>query len=754
MKIAALAATTAGLGILTGNVSKANADTVASSSTNPDKVQQKSGQETASVQDAQKAPDQQTDQSQSTDFKTPTDLYLNSQADKSSENKDSATSAASSEVSSDTASSDSTAGSQAASAAPQSQAAQPSEKSAASLSTAPAASQQIAVSQASAASQVQTASQAPAEQASQTPASTAPASQAPAAVQKADQTTTKPAPAASAAGSNNNGQVQAEKDDKVQVTASAPATDDKNTDIKTEQAQAAPSSKTAVAEQKTAVKSVQSSAVPKAAVNIKTLSLKTNAAQSSDQNQQIGQIQNFNQQNFAGYQSSFLNAILPTVINGWKNYQILPSLAVAQAALESGWGQSALASVYHNLFGIKGSYKGMSVNMATREVYNDTNYYINDNFRVYPSFAESLGDYYNFLLVNPRYHNLIGVTDAYRAAALIRQDGYATDPNYTNALVHMIDTYSLQNWDRVAFSQPIVVVNPSKPAGNNGSSSQDAAGQSDVYYIVQSGDTLWGIGSQYNTSPIQIAAWNNITNPNLIYVGQNLLVQKAAGSNSSSNNQSGDSSSDNDFDQISYKPGNGSNNSSNDKPAANNSAYSVKSGDNLTQIARAHGISLDRLVQLNHISNPNLIYVGQSLIFDDKSSDNGSAPKQSSSTGQSNNKGQNSAYKVQAGDTLTAIAARYGISVSQLAQANSISDPNLILVGQTINLPGGRQGSASTVSGNRSSSSSARGSYVIQSGDTLSSLAAAHGISLSQLVAINHVADPNLIYPGQEIKFS
>ena len=149
--------------------------------------------------------------------------------------------------------------------------------------------------------------------------------------------------------------------------------------------------------------------------------------------------------------NDFIGSIVNGAIQGWAQHQILPSLTLAQAILESAWGKSSLASQYHNLFGIKGSYKGMSVNMPTYEEYGGRMVLINDAFRRYPDNNASVQDHTDFLVNNSRYHNLIGVRDANTATYLIRADGYATASSYTNSLRSVINTYDLTRYDRVAF---------------------------------------------------------------------------------------------------------------------------------------------------------------------------------------------------------------------------------------------------------------------------------------------------------------
>ena len=145
--------------------------------------------------------------------------------------------------------------------------------------------------------------------------------------------------------------------------------------------------------------------------------------------------------------------------------------------------------------------------------------------------------------------------------------------------------------------------------------------------------------------------------------------------------------------------------------------YTVKSGDTLSAIANDFGVTVDQLVRWNNISNPNLITVGQILYFSDKSSS-----------------GSGTTYVVQAGDTLSGIAARFGTTVAELVSLNNISDPNLIYVGQVLKIP--------------SSGNSSR-TYTVQAGDTLSYIAAKFGTTVANLVTLNNISDPNLIYVGQ-----
>jgi lysozyme len=119
----------------------------------------------------------------------------------------------------------------------------------------------------------------------------------------------------------------------------------------------------------------------------------------------------------------------------------------------------------------------------------------------------------------------------------------------------------------------------------------------------------------------------------------------------------------------------------------------------------------------------------------------GGAPAPAPTSGGSNP----STYTVQSGDTLSGIAARFGVSLAALEAANpQIKNPNLIYPGEVIDLPGGKK------SPPPSSPPAAQKTYTVQSGDTLSGIAARFGVSLAALEAANpQIKNPNLIYAGQ-----
>ena len=168
------------------------------------------------------------------------------------------------------------------------------------------------------------------------------------------------------------------------------------------------------------------------------------------------------------------------------------------------------------------------------------------------------------------------------------------------------------------------------PSQNQDSSNTENSNVGTKIYTVKSGDTLSGIAQIYGTTWQHLATINNISNPNLIYPGEKLIISGSSGSSTIA-------------------------------------SYTVVAGDTLSGIAQRFGTTWEALATLNNISNPNLIYPGEVLKI-----------------GSSN--AITKTYIVRQGDTLSEIAQRFGTTWQKLASLNNISNPNLIYPGEIIKL--------------------------------------------------------------------
>lgn len=152
----------------------------------------------------------------------------------------------------------------------------------------------------------------------------------------------------------------------------------------------------------------------------------------------------------ASQTKAFIDAIAPIIQEYAKQYGYkLASPIIAQACLESNYGQSKLASVYHNYFGMKcgSSWKGKSVNLQTKEEYSyGVITTIKDNFRVYDNMMDGVKGYFEFISKS-RYSNLKSATTPQEYLERIKADGYATSSSYVTNNMNVILKHDLTKYD-------------------------------------------------------------------------------------------------------------------------------------------------------------------------------------------------------------------------------------------------------------------------------------------------------------------
>lgn len=226
-------------------------------------------------------------------------------------------------------------------------------------------------------------------------------------------------------------------------------------------------------------------------------------------------------------------------------------------------------------------------------------------------------------------------------------------------------------------------IKPSVPVAE--SAGGDVAADNTTTYKVRSGDTLSGIAQLFSTTTAKLQSLNAIQNANQIYVGQVLKVTGGVAGGGST------------------------------------SAYTVQPGDTLSGIAQMYNTTVAALQSENSIKNANNIQVGAVLRI----------PGGGTST----------SYTVQAGDTLSHIAARYNTTVSALQKLNGITNKDVIYAGQILKVKGATGQKKTT-----------QKHHVVKSGDTVSGLAVKYGSTQKQIVNWNKLASADKIYVGQKLR--
>ena len=290
----------------------------------------------------------------------------------------------------------------------------------------------------------------------------------------------------------------------------------------------------------------------------------------------------------------------------------------------------------------------------------------------------------------------------------------------TSSVIHPGQTLSLgtptqQTNSTVATTVSIQSVSSTAKATANG------------YYTVKAGDTLYGISRKFGMSLSQLISANGISTSSVIQPGQTLRV---VGGESASTVVKTNTAS------IRTSGGN----------------YIVQSGDTLYSIARRSGVSLNTLLSINGLSQSSIIFPGQSLTVgqsDGRTVSAGYTPSKTTATSTSTS----GTYTVQAGDTLYSIARRSGVSLNTLLSINGLSQSSIIFPGQslTVGQSDGRTVSAGYMPSKTTSTS---GTYTVQAGDTLYSIARRSGVSLNTLLSINGLSQSSVIHPGQTLSVS
>ena len=467
--------------------------------------------------------------------------------------------------------------------------------------------------------------------------------------------------------------------------------------------------------------------------------------------------------------TQFLRNIIPAAQNVARGKDIYASVMIAQAALESGWGTSALSKApNHNLFGVKGSYNGQSVNMQTLEDSGGQNYYsIQADFRKYPSYQESLEDYadkiVNGISGAPLFYSGAwkSKTNSYQDATAYLTGRYATDTAYGSKLNRIIEQFGLTKYDTetaVNMAEEIASNETSTTSGNS--------------YTVISGDSLYAIARKTGTSIQDLLSLNGLNLNSIIHPGQVLALSSKSATSEAKQEESASK------EEKANEETTNEEASTSTKQSSSSGIYTVVSGDGLYAIARKTGISIDDLLSLNGLSLTSTIYPGQVLTLsansqEAESEESSSTENKTSTSTQETSSEENAAsseqtstggtYTVVSGDGLYAIARKTGTSIDDLLSLNGLSLTSTIYPGQVLTLSGNSEAAPAAESTESTAEESQEEvatpeetapstnakMYYVHSGDSLYRIAHNHGISLSTLLEWNHLSVDSIIQPGQ-----
>jgi LysM repeat protein len=172
-------------------------------------------------------------------------------------------------------------------------------------------------------------------------------------------------------------------------------------------------------------------------------------------------------------------------------------------------------------------------------------------------------------------------------------------------------------------------------------------------------------------------------------------------------------------------------------------SYTVRPGDTVSHIALRTGASVDAIVRANKLNQRAFIQIGQQLAIPTgapaTAAPSAAAPAAAVAL---------AAHTVRSGDTLSAIAVKYGTTVSAIAKTNKLANPGLLRIGQQLSIPGTTAQSAPTAV---TPAAPATVTYAVRSGDTAAGIAARFGTTIGAIAKANKLANPSYLRIGQQL---
>ena len=270
-----------------------------------------------------------------------------------------------------------------------------------------------------------------------------------------------------------------------------------------------------------------------------------------------------------------------------------------------------------------------------------------------------------------------------------------------------------------------------------------SGGRSVLIYEIQPGDTLSEIGSRFSIDIESLLELNPGLNPNVLYIGYGLLVRKMADEPAASPSAASPSSSSSDSDSSPALTA-GAQARELGSTATRTIEYVVQSNDYASDIADAHGITLELLQQRNPDVSLEVIHPGQVLLIPIPDYRAPAIDPSDTTTGLTDT------YTVRAGDSATAIANRYEITLANLRELNDGINLSTIFIGQRLVVPW--VGTASDEAPGTVPAVEVRNrSHRVQPGDTFASVASFYGLTMEELRSLNPMRPSDLLVVGERL---
>jgi len=253
-------------------------------------------------------------------------------------------------------------------------------------------------------------------------------------------------------------------------------------------------------------------------------------------------------------------------------------------------------------------------------------------------------------------------------------------------------------------------------------------------HIVKKGETLWSIAQECNLSLDQIIATNNLTNSELISIGQKIEIPSTKNTTPETNIIT---------QPVTDKPNSKMNNNISQPQNSEPIVYTVRAGDNLWNISRKYGVSVEVITDVNNLRDKDSLSLGQKLEI----------PAIGGGVSNSNQKEEPIIvnYTIVKGDTLWTISQRYDVNMNTIISTNNLKEISQLSIGQKLNLPITNMDIAKAEGYNQDTEAEEI-IYYVKKGESLWSISREYNVKLEAIIAANSITDASKISAGQQLR--
>lgn len=299
---------------------------------------------------------------------------------------------------------------------------------------------------------------------------------------------------------------------------------------------------------------------------------------------------------------------------------------------------------------------------------------------------------------------------------------WSISKQYNLSLQLIFDLNNIKDKDNLSIGQIIKISQDNLPAADYN------------MHIVNKGETLWSIARKYNLSVDLILDTNNIANSELISIGQEMKIPSHKNAVAETNIVS---------QAVIDKKNNNINNTISQPENTEPIVYTVKAGDNLWNISRKYGVSVEVIVSVNNLKEKDLLSLGQKLEI----------PAIGGGVSNSNQKQEPTiiTYTVVKGDNLWSISQRYDVKMSTIITTNNLKEISRLSIGQKLKLPIANMDIAKA-EGYDQEAATEEIVYYVKKGESLWSISREYNVKLESIIAANSITDASKISTGQQLR--